>query len=133
MGYLMIDHRGGMDPAGKKGTLIEYDTSQCPHCGGVVEIRRSRSITLGGSSIFGKALSPEDSEPRPDDMFCGKCHAFICPNPQCRTVCVPFMKKLLMSAARKTQQRRLSEALTGALARSKDEVEQRRKIPTWVR
>jgi len=133
VGYLMIDHRGGQNPDGSKGTLIEYDTSQCPHCGGIVEIRKRRSVGVIGSSVPGTPLSPEDTEPKIDDMFCGRCHAFICPNPGCRNVCVPFMKKLLRTAMRKTQERRLSEALKGALAESKKEVEERKKIPTWVK
>jgi len=116
MGYLLVDHRGGTNPDGKRGTLIEYDTSQCPHCGGIVEIRKRRSISFSGASVFGNTLSPEDSEPAPDDMFCGRCHGFICKNGRCRRFCVPWMKKLLVNANRKLQRRKLDEVIGGALA-----------------
>ncbi len=113
--YMISDHRQGRNPDGGKGTLIEYDTSQCPHCGGVVEIRKAKSVSLytGGSTVFGGTLSKEDTEQEVPDMFCDRCMGMICKNAGCRRECVPFMKKLLREAARMEQEMRMNHAMHG--------------------
>lgn len=36
MGHLIIDHRNGQGIDGKKGTLQEFDTLPCRHCGRII-------------------------------------------------------------------------------------------------
>jgi len=131
--YLMIDHRGGQNPNGSRGTLIEYDTTQCPHCGGIVERRKRKLMGLAaGTGVIGSLLSTEDTEPDPGDTFCDQCHKMVCSNPECRRVCAPFMKKLLENAARKEQSRKLSEVLLSKVSEYQKDVKKRKEKPTWI-
>lgn len=63
MGYLLVDHRGGDGPDGKKGIKVEYDTVACRHCRAVIRIL-----------IRGVAGQKEYETP----YTCGKCAGPIC-------------------------------------------------------
>lgn len=132
MGYLLVDHRGGQNPNGSRGTLIEYDTTQCPHCGGIVERRKRKLMGLIGSGVIGSVLSPEDTEPDPGDTFCDSCMKMVCPNPECRKFCAPFMQTILRVAAEKEQSRKLSEVVMGKFAEYQNDLKGRKDKPTWI-
>ena len=61
MGQLILDHRGGTNFDGTKGTLKEYVTVSCPHC------QAARAIVLRGCT-----------RQVPFHYKCNRCHEYVC-------------------------------------------------------
>ena len=61
-GYLLQDNRAS------GGTLEEYATLTCAHCGVIVVLNTARTRPRG---------------------YCAKCHAYICDDKACSTYCAP--------------------------------------------
>ena len=100
MGYLLIDHSGGIGPDGKRGIKQEYDTRQCPHCGGIVKIYVKRHL------LFKEQGTPDEG------FFCMQCMAPICEYCAKTPECIPFMTKLVERMRRIEAQRQLLAALS---------------------
>jgi len=102
MGYVLIDHsQGSPAPGTMKGIKQEWDSRQCPHCGGVVRISVKRRL-IG-----------EQGETVDQGYFCLQCMGPVC-NGCVKTYgaqCVPFMRTLLYKAAEKESLRKMNEAL----------------------
>jgi hypothetical protein len=101
MGYVSINNTG----AG--GLSQEYDTKQCQHCGGIVQIYIKRHIIVGTNAR-------QLRQPKDEGYFCMKCMGPLCK--RCgekafKTGCMPFMEELLKEQKRKTQKRKLVEMM----------------------
>lgn len=72
MGYLLIDHKGGLAPDGSKGERLEFDTVSCCHCQKVIK------IVIAGVTKAYETKFRCDRCKRPVCRFCGTVLAGVC-------------------------------------------------------
>ena len=101
MGYLNINNTGS-------GNLNqEYDTKQCPHCGGIVQIYIKRHV-------FYASKEQQLRQPKDEGYFCLKCMGPLCKDcgeKSFKEGCTPFMEELIQEQKRRLASKKLTEAM----------------------